>query len=51
MNTPIAACCLMALMIGAVKTHIALKVPIVAPAVLAVLPLVTALGRAGVIGS
>ncbi len=49
--TPIAACCLLVLMLGAVKTHIDLKEPVVAPAVLSVLALFIALGRFGVFGA
>jgi hypothetical protein len=47
--TPIAAVCLVVLMIGAVKTHLDLKEPWVAPAVLAVLGVFVALGRFGII--
>lgn len=49
--TPIAALCLLVLMIGAVKTHRDLNEPIFAPAVLAVLALLIAIGRFGVVGS
>lgn len=49
--TPIAACCLLVLMMGAVKTHADLKEPVVPPAVLAVLCVVVALGRFGVFGA
>jgi hypothetical protein len=48
--TPVAACCLLVLMLGAVKTHVDLKEPLVAPAVLSALALVIALGRFGVLG-
>jgi hypothetical protein len=49
--TPIAACCLLVLMLGAVKTHLDLKEPIIPPAVLAVVALVVALGRFGLLGA
>ncbi len=49
--TPIAACCLLVLMLGAVKTHVDLEEPLVAPAVLAALSLLIALGRFGVFGA
>ena len=49
--TPIAACCLLVLMGGAVKTHLDLSEPIVAPAVLGALALVIALGRFGIVGA
>ncbi|MEZ4376306.1 MAG: DoxX family protein [Polyangiaceae bacterium] len=45
--TPIAAACLAVLMIGAVKTHLDLKEPALAPGLLALLALFVALGRAG----
>ena len=45
--TPIAASCLVVLMLGAVKTHLDLSEPVVAPAVLAALGLFVALGRFG----
>lgn len=48
--TPIAACCLLVLMVGAVKTHADLKEPWVPPAVLAVVCVVVALGRLGILG-
>ena len=48
--TPVAALCLLVLMLGAVKTHLDFKEPFVAPAVLAVIALVIALGRFGVLG-
>jgi hypothetical protein len=48
--TPIAACCLFVLMVGAVKTHIDLKEPFVPPAILAALAVFVALGRFGVLG-
>jgi hypothetical protein len=47
--TPIAAACLVVLMIGAVKTHLDLKEPAAAPGLLALLALFVALGRAGVL--
>ncbi len=47
--TPIAAVCLVALMIGAVKTHVDLKEPAVPPAILALLGVFVALGRFGVV--
>ena len=47
--TPIAALCLVVLMIGAVKTHIDLKEPVVAPAILALLGVFIALGRWGIV--
>jgi hypothetical protein len=49
--TPIAACCLLVLMLGAIKTHVDLKEPVVAPAFLSALALVIALGRFGVFGA
>ena len=49
--TPVAACCLLVLMLGAIKTHIDLKEPLVAPAVLSALSLLIALGRFGVLGA
>jgi hypothetical protein len=49
--TPVAACCLLVLMLGAIKTHADRKEPLVAPAVLAVLAVVVALGRFGVFGA
>jgi hypothetical protein len=49
--TPIAASCLLVLMIGAVQTHVAHKEPVVAPAVLSALALFIALGRFGVLGA
>lgn len=48
--TPVAACCLLVLMLGAVKTHVDLEEPLAAPVVLSVLALVIALGRFGVLG-
>ena len=48
--TPIAAACVAVLMLGAVKTHRDLGEPIVAPAVLALLAVVVALGTTGVGG-
>jgi hypothetical protein len=47
--TPIAAVCLVVLMIGAVKTHLDLKEPAVAPGILALLGVFVALGRLGVV--
>lgn len=47
--TPVAAVCLLVLMAGAVKTHLDLKEPPFAPAVLALLCLFVALGRFGVL--
>ena len=49
--TPIAAACLLVLMLGAVKTHVDLAEPIAAPAVLAVLARLIALGRSGIVGA
>jgi hypothetical protein len=49
--TPVAACCLLVLMAGAVKTHIDRQEPFIAPAVLSVLCAVVALGRFGVFGA
>jgi putative exporter of polyketide antibiotics len=49
--TPIAACCLLVLMVGAVKTHIDRKEPFIAPAVISVLCALVALGRFGVFGA
>ena len=48
--TPVAACCLLVLMLGAIKTHVDLAEPVVAPAALAALALVVAVGRSGVLG-
>ncbi len=47
--TPIAAACLVVLMLGAVKTHLDLEEPVAAPGVLALLGLFVALGRFGVV--
>jgi uncharacterized membrane protein len=47
--TPIAAACLVVLMFGAVKTHVDLKEPVVAPGILALLGAFVALGRLGVV--
>lgn len=49
MLTPIAATCLLVLMLGAVKTHADLAEPVIAPAILAALALFVALGRFGVL--
>lgn len=49
--TPIAASCLLVLMLGAIKTHVDRKEPLVGPAVLSTLLLVVPLGRFGVLGS
>ncbi len=49
--TPIAACCVLVLMLGGVKTHADLKEPVAAPAVLSVMSVVVALGRFGLFGS
>ena len=49
--TPIAACCLLVLMLGAIKTHVDLEEPVVAPALLSALALFIALGRFGVLGA
>jgi hypothetical protein len=49
--TPVAACCVLVLMLGAVKTHVDLKEPVAPPAVLSGLALVVALGRSGVFGT
>ncbi|MBS2011422.1 MAG: DoxX family protein [Deltaproteobacteria bacterium] len=46
--TPIAALCVVVLMAGAVKTHLALSEPAVVPGFLAVLGVLVALGRFGV---
>lgn len=46
--TPIAAACLVVLMLGAAKTHLDRKEPIVPPLFLALLGVFVALGRAGV---
>lgn len=48
--TPVAAGCLLALMLGAIKTHVELHEPVAAPALLSALALVVALGRLGVFG-
>ena len=50
MLTPVAACCLLVLMLGAIKTHVDLAEPVVAPAALAALAFVVAVGRSGVLG-
>lgn len=47
--TPIAAVCLVVLMLGAVKTHVDLKEPAAPPAILALLGVFVALGRFGVL--
>jgi hypothetical protein len=47
--TPVAAVCVVVLMIGAVKTHLDLKEPVVAPGILALLGVFVALGRFGVV--
>jgi len=44
---PVAACCLLVLMLGAVKTHLDHKETILPPAILAVVALIVALGRFG----
>ena len=49
--TPVAACCLLVLMLGAVKTHVDRKEPILPSAVLAALCVVVALGRFGALGA
>jgi hypothetical protein len=49
--TPIAACCLLVLMLGGVKTHLDIKEPVVAPAVMSALALFIALGRFGILGA
>jgi hypothetical protein len=46
--TPIAALCIVVLMIGAVKTHLDFKEPAAAPGILALLGVFIALGRFGV---
>jgi hypothetical protein len=47
--TPVAACCLLVIMGGAVKTHLDLKEPVVPPAILGAICIFVALGRFGVI--
>ncbi len=47
--TPIAAVCLIVLMIGAVKTHVDLHEPVAPPALLALLGVFVALGRFGIV--
>ena len=47
--TPIAAVCIVVLMIGAVKTHLDFKEPVVAPGILALLGVFIALGRFGIV--
>jgi hypothetical protein len=47
--TPVAAACLVVIMIGAVKVHIDLEEPFAPPAVLAVLCAFVAIGRFGVL--
>jgi hypothetical protein len=49
--TPVAACCLLVLMLGAVKTHVERKEPAFAPVLLAVFCVVVILGRFGVLGA
>ena len=46
--TPVAAGCLLVLMTGAVKTHADRKEPFLAPAILAVLCILVAIGRSAV---
>ena len=48
--TPIAACCVLVLMLGAVKTHLDLKEPAAPPAILALLCVFVAIGRFGLLG-
>ncbi len=43
--TPVAGCCLLLIMLGAVNTHVDLDEPIIAPAVLSAIALIIALGR------
>lgn len=43
--TPVAAVCVLVLMLGAVKTHFDLKEPVVAPAVLSVLAVIVGVAR------
>ena len=45
--TPVAAGCLLVLMLGAIKTHVDISEPVVAPAAMAALALIVAVGRAG----
>ena len=47
--TPIAALCVVVLMIGAVKTHLDLDEPAAPPAILALLGVFVALGRFGIV--
>lgn len=47
--TPIAAVCLVKLMLGAVKTHVDLRESVAAPAFLAVLGVFVAVGRFGTV--
>jgi hypothetical protein len=47
--TPIAAVCLLVLMLGAIKTHVDLEEPVVPPAILAALALFVAVGRLGIL--
>ncbi|MFO0655039.1 MAG: DoxX family protein [Polyangia bacterium] len=47
--TPVAAVCLVVLMLGAVKTHVDLKESPAAPAILALLGVFVALGRFGIL--
>jgi hypothetical protein len=49
--TPVAAGCVLVLMLGAVKIHADLKEPVVPPALLSVIAVVVALGRSGVFGA
>jgi hypothetical protein len=48
---PVAAVCLLVLMLGAIRTHIVLREPFVAPAVLAACAAFVALGRFGLLGA
>lgn len=45
--TPIAAACIVVLMLGAVRTHAAMKEPIAAPGILALVGTFVAVGRFG----
>jgi hypothetical protein len=47
--TPVAATCLVVLMIGAVKTHLDLREPVAVPGILALLGVFVALGRFGTV--
>jgi hypothetical protein len=49
--TPVAACCVLVLMLGAVKSHMDFNEPVAPPAVLSLFALLVALGRFGLFGA